>query len=62
VTYALGSGSELETHFEIVQGLGYLQGPQVKQANYLLAEVMKMLNVLVAKLEVSVSYPLQPTP
>lgn len=64
VTYAYGSGAELETQFEIVQRLGYLQGEQVVQVNALLIEVMKMLNGLIVSLEESVNpttYNLRPT-
>lgn len=60
ISYAFGSGSELETQLEIVDRLGYIPGPSVGEALDLLTEVMKMLNVLVNKLD-SQPYPQLPT-
>ena len=60
VSYAFGSGSELETQLEIVDRLGYVPGQSVTETRLLLTEVMKMLNVLVNKLDEQ-PYTQQPT-
>ncbi len=55
VSYAFGSGAELETQFEAVIRLGYLQGPDTQKATNLLDEVMRMLNSMLTKLEGAVA-------
>jgi|SRR3989344_2255300 len=47
---AFGSGAELETQLEIAKRLGFTAGGDIIRLENLLAEVMKMLNALVASL------------
>ncbi|MFA6259767.1 MAG: four helix bundle protein [Candidatus Peribacteraceae bacterium] len=49
--HAFGSGAELETQIEIAKQLPFGAGLQYEQADQLLSEVMKMLNVLITKLD-----------
>lgn len=48
---AFASGGELETQFEIAKNLKYLSGSDYEKIDSILSEVMKMLNVLITKLE-----------
>jgi len=48
---ALGSGAELETQVEISKRLSFGQPSDYREADRLLEEVMKMLNVLIKKLD-----------
>lgn len=57
---ALASGAELETQLEIVKRLAIANQEAVIPASSLLQEVMKMLTVLVYKLQSSSSRNLQP--
>lgn len=50
---AFGSGAELETQILIVKELGYINPIDFDKTNTLLQEVMKMLNILIAKLKTS---------
>lgn len=45
-----GSGAELETQIEICKRIPYLKSLKYKRADELLDEVMRMFNVLLAKL------------
>ncbi|HYF04800.1 MAG TPA: four helix bundle protein [Patescibacteria group bacterium] len=47
---AFGSGAELETQLIISKELGLIKVPEFQELTNLLAEVMKMLNVLISKL------------
>lgn len=47
---AFSSGAELETQLEITKRVDYLSIDELKEANLLLTEVMKMLNILIRKL------------
>lgn len=46
---AFGSGAELETQLQISHDLGYIKKDEYAQSISLLSEVMKMLNVLISK-------------
>lgn len=48
---AFGSGGELETQLEIAKSLQYGDAALHKQAEYLLREVMAMLNSMITKLK-----------
>jgi len=48
---AYGSGAELETQIEIAKKLKFTQESSYHKADALLEEVMKMLNVLIRKLD-----------
>ena len=50
IKIAFGSGAELETQFVIAKQLGYANPEQLKKAEDLLEEAMKMLNKLVVAL------------
>jgi len=51
---AFGSGAELETQLEIVKNLSLGRGLSHDHVDSLLAEVMRMLNALIHKLELAV--------
>ena len=51
---AFGSGAELETQLEIVKNLSLGRGLSYDHVDSLLAEVMRMLNALIHKLEITV--------
>ena len=50
---AIGSGAELETQIEIAKRLPFSQHLNFSKVNPLLEEIMKMLNVLIQKLNSS---------
>mgnify|MGYP001601261317 FL=1 len=54
-----GSGAELETQIEICKRIPQLKSLQYKRADELLNEIMRMFNVLIAKLSAK-RYALQP--
>ncbi|OGG74860.1 hypothetical protein A3H74_03250 [Candidatus Kaiserbacteria bacterium RIFCSPLOWO2_02_FULL_51_13] len=47
---AFGSGAELETHFVLVQNLGYIDRTEIEKVSKLLDETMRMLNKLISTL------------
>lgn len=57
---AFASGAELETQIEITKRLAFGQGFNYAELDNLLAEVMRMLNVLTARLQTT-HYKLQTT-
>lgn len=50
---AYGSGAELETQIEIVKLTAIVKSQDISQVEDLLEEVMKMLNVMIRKLQSS---------
>ena len=48
---AYGSGAELETQCEIIRRLKFASEAQIEKAESLLSEIMKMLNVMIDRLE-----------
>jgi four helix bundle protein len=48
---AYSSGAELETQIEIIKRLGYSEQSDLKYAVGMLEEVMKMLNVILRKMQ-----------
>ncbi|NQV88130.1 MAG: four helix bundle protein [Parcubacteria group bacterium] len=48
---AFGSGSELETQLLIARNLAFINSKDTKEVDRLLDEIMRMLNVLIAKLK-----------
>jgi len=50
---AYASGAELETQIEIAKRLGFVDTTKIIEAENLLIEIMKMLNVFIQKISVS---------
>jgi four helix bundle protein len=52
LSVAFASGAELETQLEVALMLNFINQPQKEQVGFVLTEVMKMLNVMIAKLRI----------
>lgn len=48
---AMGSGAELETQIEIAKRLNFISNTDIAIVNDVLEQVMKMLNVMITKLQ-----------